>query len=142
MKNNKYFILLFLACLTLTGCSIFNSKELTDEEKLCQTISPNVEKYQNNQITYDDFLNSIENDYNNYCTDNTSDICVFIKSMYSSNEQNLELEDCSKYNEDTSLGKSMKGVCEASNNAKKKMAEQKLDVQNASVNQLKRYCEK
>lgn len=142
MKNSKYFMPLFLSCLILTGCSIFNSKELTTEEKLCQNISPSIEKYQNNQITYDDFLNSIENDYNNYCTDNTSDICVFIKSMYSSNEQNLELEDCSKYNEDTSLGKSMKGVCEASNNAKKKMAEQKLDVQNASVNQLKRYCEK
>ncbi len=142
MKSSKYFIILFLVSLILTGCNFFNSKELTNEEKLCQSISPSIEEYQTNQITYDDFLSSIENDYNNYCTDNTSDICVFIKSMYSSNEQDLELEDCSKYNENTSLGKSMKGVCEASNNAKKKMAEQKLDVQKASVNQVKRYCEK
>ena len=141
MHSKKYFMLLFVACLILTGCSIFGSKELTNEEKLCQNISSSIEKYQNNQIAYDNFLNLIEADYNNYCTDNTSDICIFIKDMYSSKDQNLDLEDCSKYNENTSVGKSMKGVCEASNSAKRKMAEQKVDVQNTFVNQIKRYCD-
>ena len=143
MKNNKYFILLFLACITITGCNNFNfnSKELTDEEKLCQNISPSIEKYQNNQITYDNFLNAIKSDYNNYCTNNTSDICISIKSMYSSNEQSTELEDCSKYNGNDSISKSRKAVCESSNDAKKKIIEQKSSVQKASVSQVKRYCD-
>ncbi len=143
MKYSKCYLCLLFACVAvcLTGCDIFN-KELTDEEKLCQNISSSIDQYQSNQINYNDFLNLIKNDYNNYCTENTSDICIFIKSMYSSNEQNLELEDCSKYNENDSVGKSMKDLCEAGNNAKKTMAEQKADVQDASVNQVKRYCEK
>lgn len=143
MRNSKYCLFLFIVCLILTGCGNinFNSKELTNEEKLCQNISPSIEKYQNNQITYDEFLNLIEGDYNTYCADNDNNICLFINNMYSSNELSLELEDCNKYNENDSFGKSMKDLCEAANNTKKEMAKQKLDAQKASVNNVRVSCE-
>lgn len=137
MKNSKYCLFLFLVCLILTGCGNVNSnnKELTDEEKLCQNIYPSIEKYQNNQITYNELLDSIKNDYNNYCIDSNNNVCVFIKSMYTSEETSLELQDCSN------LSGNAKSLCETTNNAKKEMVSKKTDVQKASVNNLKISCE-
>ena len=138
MKYSIYCLCLLLVSLCLMGCS---KDELTSEEKLCQNITPIVLQYKNNQITYDNLLNNIKSDYDSYCTDDTSHICLSIKSMYSHNEQDLELQDCTKYNENDSLGKSMKNLCESSNNAKKKMIEQKDDVEKAYVNDLERSCD-
>jgi len=128
--------------MLLTGCiNVGKSKLLSNDKKLCKSIYPNIEEYQNSKISYDQFLEAIKGNYDNYCSDNTSAICISIKGMYSSNDLNLELEDCSQYDENDSLGKTQKDLCESSNKAKETMVNKKEDVHDAYISNLKRACD-
>ncbi len=135
-KYIKFSLCLLLICFMLTGCSLFG-KKLTEEEKICQAIAPSIEKYQNKEINYNEFLDSIKGDYESSCSDETTSvICVEINGMYVTEDMDLELKDCSN------LSGNFKSLCESTNNAKKTMAEKKTSVQDASVNNLKRSCER
>ena len=130
MKNIKYYLFIFLACLIITGCH-----EATPEENLCKKLTPNIKNYQNNKINYNEFLKLIEDDYNEYCADGSSIICLNIKSMYSNNNLDLEPIDCS------GMSGSAKDLCEATNRARESMAANKGKTETAEVNNLKRGCE-
>lgn len=135
MKFVKYTLCLLLVCFMLTGCSNFFKKELSDEEKLCQAIEPSIEKYQNKEIAYNEFLDSIKENYDSSCSDeSTNVICVAIKGMYTTENTDLELKDCSN------LSGNFKSVCESSNEVTKRLKEKKGEIQEASVNNLKRSC--
>ena len=140
MNKFKYFLYLGVICSTLflTGCGN-NNKELSKKEILCQKILPYVEKYYNNQITYDQFLKDIKSDYNDYCPDDDNTLCQSLYAMYFSENVNTELEDCSKYNDD-SLGQSMKKICEATNAVKEEIIAKKDQTQNAYVRDLEHTC--
>ena len=112
-----------------------NNKELTEEEKLCQRINPYIEQYQSNILSYNELLSLIKNDYDNYCNNETNNICVSIKNMYQFEETDLELKDCSN------LTGTYKDLCESTNNAKKEMAEKQERVQKAYVKNLAINCE-
>lgn len=134
MRFVKYFACLLLICFMLTGCSFFG-KKLTEEEKLCQAITPSIEKYQNKEIAYNEFLDSIKDEYDSSCSDeNTNVICVAIKGMYTTENTDLELKDCSN------LSGNFKSVCESSNEVTKRLKEKRGEIQEASVNNLKRSC--
>ncbi|MBQ6324095.1 MAG: hypothetical protein IJI22_04645 [Bacilli bacterium] len=134
-KYIKFSLCLLLICFMLTGCSLFG-KKLTEEEKICQAIAPSIEKYQNKEINYNEFLDSIKGDYESSCSnETTSVICVAIKGLYATEDTDLELKDCSN------LSGNFKDLCESTNKAKKSMSEKKDDIQDASVNNLKRSCD-
>ncbi len=130
--------LILLICITflLIGCG-----KTSPEEKLCKSIRPQIDKFDQKEITYEEFLNTIEADYNNYCSEEKNNICTSISLMYSFKNINLDLEDCNKYNEDTDLGKSMKDLCETSNRSKITIASQKEQSQNNNIFLLKRDCD-
>lgn len=100
MKAHKYVLcsLLLILVICITGCgknetSNEESKadDLSKDELLCQVMTPNFEKFENHQITYEDFLSIIKDDYNSYCN-NSDSLCGILKSMYSSNAEIEEFQ--------------------------------------------------
>ena len=136
MKRGLLGIFALFRVLLLAGCG-----KDTPEVVLCKSISPQIEKYEQKQISYDQFLNQIEADYNNYCKEEKGNICTSISLMYSGRNVSLELEDCSIYNENTDFGKARKDLCESSNDSKKLMASKQEETQNNSIFLLKRDCD-
>lgn len=136
MKKVILGIFIIFGGLLLTGCG-----KDTPEVALCKSISPQIEKYEQKQITYDQFLDQIESDYNNYCNEEKGNICNSIYLMYSGRKVSLELEDCSIYNENTDFGKARKDLCETLNDSKKLMASKQEESQRARITLLKRDCD-
>ena len=146
MKRLFSLLLVGLMLLCITGCGkvedIVTEKPLTKEQQLCKNIEPSIEKFNNKNLTYDGFLNAIKADYDSTCTDNSNNVCVSIKSMYQMQNVSYELQDCSKYNVNEKLGKSMKDLCEATNNTRKEMLAKKTETEEAYVNNLRVTCER
>ena len=101
MKVSRYILcsLLLVTFICLTGCGKnettdgeSNNDNLSKDELLCQVMTPNFEKFENHQITYDSFLNTIKDDYNKICNNNSDSICGILKSMYSSSVETEEFQ--------------------------------------------------
>ena len=139
MKRVVFGIFIILGGLVLTGCGNENKVD-SNEVALCKKITPQIEKYERSEINYNELLNQIEPDYNNYCKDSDSNICSSIKAMYWRNNTSTEMQDCSQYNTSTDLGKAAKDLCESTNKAIQESVARQGSVEKASVNLLKSDC--
>lgn len=113
-ENMKKIILLFLVCVLVTGC--FNKKE----KELCDKIDEiNVQSYMETQ-NYEELTSVLQKNYDNYCSNKTSDVCNALNTYINSSKAQVELEDCS-----TKQG-SWKDLCESTNDVK--IGNKKIDV--------------
>ena len=119
--------------ILLTGCG-----KDSPSVALCKKMTPQMEKYESGEITYKEFLDTIKPDYDKYCSKDPETICTFVSGMYFSEQTDLEIRDCSMYNDEA--GKSFKEACEISNETRRTIAANKEKTEKNSITLLKRDC--
>lgn len=126
-----------IGVLFLTG-----TLKKTPEMKLCKNINLQVENYNQNKITYNQFFENIMSDYNNYCTNEESNLCKTIKT-YNDEKDELfeyqELEDCSKYNSEWIIDS--KELCENMNEIKEYHNNNRENIADAQIREIKMLCD-
>ncbi len=135
MKKIVFVLMLFMI-LSLTGCG-----EDSLEVQYCNKMSPIIKNYENKKISYLEFLNKIHDDYDTYCVDKESKVCTEVDYLYRDRNRDYTLEDCSKYDSSTELGKARKDLCESSNKVKQDSLSKKSQIEDAKVSSLKTTCE-
>lgn len=114
----------------------------TPEMKLCKNIDLQVENYNQDKITYNQFFENIMPDYNTYCNGKESDLCKTIKTYNDEKEELFEyqeLEDCSKYNSDWIID--AKESCENLNEIKEYHNNNRENLADAQIREIKMLCD-
>ena len=134
MKKHIWGIVIVLSIILLTGCGSSKKPEL----KLCDEITPRIEDYNENKITYEEFLDEIYKDYKKICIDkkDNNSVCNAIEDMINYSDKQYELEDCN------SLTNDKKNVCEASNELIKDKINDKKNIEDAYIDSIDLTCQK
>ena len=131
IKIVSLFILLFCVC----GCG--KNIEQRKEINLCDNLYVLIEKFENQKITFNTFVEEVDGISNIFCSENPDNlICNQIKLIKNQSKQSYTLENC-----DASPD-SLKDLCEETNIAVKSMMEQREQVEKAYVYELKYQCQR
>ena len=125
----KYILLLLAICMV--GCA----KEETKEAKLCNNLDAYVAKYEKKEVTFEELSLQTETLFNEYCTEK-NDTCITLKSIKEHANYKYEKQDCSKITK-----KELKDLCELTNKSVQNLYEEKDDINEAHIIELKRNCE-
>ena len=137
MKKKIKFVSLLILLIGMYGCGV-NSIE-TPEVNLCNNLEKIIEKFNSQQISFNNFATDVINESDAFCSENKdNNICNEINLIKVQNDYDYTLEDCSSK---SSSPIDLRKICESTNNLKKDMLAKRDRVEKAYASELKNQCD-
>ena len=136
MKRLFKLLVVVIIVMGLCGCG---TKKESVEQNLCKKLDEYITKYNSKELTFNDLAKAVENESSSFCTENKdNNLCRDIQSIKNQTETDYTLQDCSTLPDNP---KSLKELCESTNNLKKESLAKKEQVEDAYVSELNHTCQ-